>query len=452
MTRLRARADEQFRSPPYYAGLLAELKRCNETPPSKRRLAVLKARRIEWHHRPGSSQVSALRMGTSQSLGSVMSRHFERRAYPRSRSTAYVGRLARCPSGAKYRLAWSPRSRGTNPPRSLRSTIAEDLWTYCASGMTRSKAGRLSKQASPKNQRRRPDKQMANTAGSAPIDAAQHPQGRIAVIGNGHADPSVTLGCLLRFRFNAETVDLDPDLDINVRMLKGAEGRARLKIELANGTSVLNALEESINLGLPLQASDLGCLPSTGYALIHALWATGAQLQITGVGFDPSLTRPLDLGRKRPLPQAFHNWLGERRTTFHRWLDCPQHDWTWELVSTVRQAQVQLRDERAVHGYVHYLEVLDCMRNTARSCRLADFARLGGQSILPTLDLLHPHPLIKELEGGFFLDRHQKSTPNWWLFDAEASALAETIASNIRQAQHQAFLHEIEHSPANCRR
>lgn len=293
---------------------------------------------------------------------------------------------------------------------------------------------------------------MANTAGSAPIDAAQHPQGRIAVIGNGHADPSVTLGCLLRFRFNAETVDLDPDLDINVRMLKGAEGRARLKIELANGTSVLNALEESINLGLPLQASDLGCLPSTGYALIHALWATGAQLQITGVGFDPSLTRPLDLGRKRPLPQAFHNWLGERRTTFHRWLDCPQHDWTWELVSTVRQAQVQLRDERAVHGYVHYLEVLDCMRNTARSCRLADFARLGGQSILPTLDLLHPHPLIKELEGGFFLDRHQKSTPNWWLFDAEASALAETIASNIRQAQHQAFLHEIEHSPANCRR
>ncbi len=38
--------------PPYYAGLLAELKRRNEIPPSKRRLAVLKARGIEWAPSP----------------------------------------------------------------------------------------------------------------------------------------------------------------------------------------------------------------------------------------------------------------------------------------------------------------------------------------------------------------------------------------------------------------
>jgi len=38
--------------PPYYAELLAELKRLNETPPSKRRLALLKARGIEWKPSP----------------------------------------------------------------------------------------------------------------------------------------------------------------------------------------------------------------------------------------------------------------------------------------------------------------------------------------------------------------------------------------------------------------
>lgn len=293
---------------------------------------------------------------------------------------------------------------------------------------------------------------MAGSAHSAPTDAALVLQGPIAVIGNGRAAANAALRCLLRFRFNAETVDLDPDLDINVRMVRDADSHTRFKIESANGTFGLNALEDRVNQWLPLQTRDLGCLPSTGYALIHALWATDAQLQITGVGFDPSLTRPLDLGRRMPLPQAFHNWLGERRTTYHRWLDCPQHAWTWDLVSTVRQALVPLRAERVAGGDVHYLEVVDCMRKTARTGQLAHFARLGRKSILPTLDLLHPHPLIKELEGGFYLDRHQKSTSNWWLFDAQASALAETIASNIRQAQHQAFLHEIEHSPTNCRR
>ncbi len=84
-----------------------------------------------------------------------------------------------------------------------------------------------------------------------------------------------------------------------------------------------------------------------------------------------------------------------------------------------------------------------------RTGQLADFDRLSRKSILPTPDLLRPHPLIKELEDGFYLDRHQKSTPNWWLFDAEASELAETIASNIRQAQRQSFLHEIALSPAD---
>lgn len=38
--------------PPYFAGLLAELKRLNETPPSRRRLATLSARGIQWAPSP----------------------------------------------------------------------------------------------------------------------------------------------------------------------------------------------------------------------------------------------------------------------------------------------------------------------------------------------------------------------------------------------------------------
>lgn len=291
---------------------------------------------------------------------------------------------------------------------------------------------------------------MAGRGDNAPTDEDLLPQGPIAVIGNGRADSSPSHGCVLRFRFNAQIVDLDPDLDVNVRMVSGADGRAQLKVDLANGRSGLNVLEERLNLELPLHRRDLGCLPSTGYALIHALWATRTQLQITGVRFDPSLTRPRDLGRRKPLPQAFHNWLGERRTTFQRWLAWPQHAWEWGLVSNGHKGTVQTNAERAADGNVHWLDVLDCVREAARTGQMTDFASIGRQPILPTPDLLCPHPWIMELENGFYLNRHQSVTQNWWLFDQKASELAEAIASNLRRAQHQAFLRV--HAPSACAR
>lgn len=293
---------------------------------------------------------------------------------------------------------------------------------------------------------------MAESADSGSTNTNLLPPGKVAVIGNGYADPNPPQGCVLRFRFNAEAGDLDPNLDVNVRMVSGDDAPGHLKLYRLNEGSRLSALERRLNLDLEQQTRNLGCLPSTGYALIHGLWAFGSLLQISGVGFDPSLVRPHDLGTRKPLPQAFHNWLGERRTTFRRWLDCPPNTWKWRLVTEGQFVAAPIPTNTSAADGVHYLDVLDCVRATARTGQLADFARLGRKSILPTPDLLRPHPLIKELENGFYLDRHQNSTPNWWLFDAEASELAEAIASNIRQAQHQAFFHEIALNPAGCQR
>lgn len=205
------------------------------------------------------------------------------------------------------------------------------------------------------------------------------------------------------------------------------------------------AVEAVLNGGLAQRCESLGCWPSTGYATIHALWTVARKVTVLRLSLDPSLARPATMPMRKPLPQAFHNWLGERRTTFARWLEDPRPHWVWPLVTD--QGQPAVGKWQSSAGEVHPSELLEAFNISARSGTLASIEAVACARVQPSPMLLETCEPIRALEQCFHLDRRRADTRNWWLYDAEASAQVERIASQIRAAQRWAFLEASRQRP-----
>lgn len=185
------------------------------------------------------------------------------------------------------------------------------------------------------------------------------------------------------------------------------------------------------------QTAKLGCLPSTGFMVIHALWAQHIRVWVNGIGFDPTLMRPITVPPRKPMPQMFHNWLGERRLSLSRWLSDPPGDWTWSLTN----GQIDVRDEPPCNPpFVAFTDVLEALIDAQKSGSLLRLSQLAHYEVEPSESLLDDHAVTRQLEGCFHLLRDQSETANWWLFDHQGSAVINRLAKLLRSAQHQAFL------------
>jgi hypothetical protein len=144
------------------------------------------------------------------------------------------------------------------------------------------------------------------------------------------------------------------------------------------------------------------------------------------------LCRPSHLSSRTPLPQMFHNWLGERRLSYKRWLESPKSGWRWPLVEKRLEFPVQI----AVVGYTALLEAFTEATDTG-SIGLLEL--LAKKSIEPNRELLGLSAAVRSLERCFYLDRRNSYTTNWWLYDANASLIIERLAGQLRHAQSQTF-------------
>jgi len=90
---------------------------------------------------------------------------------------------------------------------------------------------------------------------------------------------------------------------------------------------------------------------------------------------------------------------------------------------------------------VHHRQLIETMVESAKSRSMRPLEDMSQASVEPSPDLLHASPEVAELEQMFHLSRTQSDTPNWWLFDAEASVMIEQIAQHFRRAQYLAFSH-----------
>ncbi len=260
------------------------------------------------------------------------------------------------------------------------------------------------------------------------------------ILGNGHrhqldnGTPEITV------TFNRLGHVEATSKQVDVHMTRDVDGTYRLKVSSSGHHAGLADLEHDLNQMLDQQALALGCLPSSGYALIHGLWDSHERVLVDGIWFNPSLARPVELSPRKPLPQAFHNWLGERRTTFQRWLTEPPMKWCWPMIDGV-DTQSPAAHAAQPQRSVHHSMLMRVMVESAKSRSMRQLEDMVHARVEPSPDLLHPSPEVTQLEQMFHLSRTRSNTPNWWLFDAEASALIEQIAQRLRRAQYLAFSH-----------
>lgn len=266
------------------------------------------------------------------------------------------------------------------------------------------------------------------------------PGAPLYILGNGHRSFALSDTSGPAFVFNRQSATEATSKQINVQMKRDAQGAHRIALDTTTDIVGLAVFEQHLNQILEQQLLELRCLPSSGYSLIHGLWSRHEGVTVDGICFNPSLARPVDLAPRKPMPQAFHNWLGERRTTFLRWLTEPPRNWSWPMIDGC-DAKGAPATAVPTQKHIQHAQLLDALIRSAKSGTVRELEEVAQARIAPSNELLQASPQTIKLEQMFHLSRTQSDTPNWWLYDARASALIDQIAQHLRLAQFLAFSH-----------
>lgn len=269
----------------------------------------------------------------------------------------------------------------------------------------------------------------------------------LLILGNGEHQ-SVAVGPKhIVLTFNG--VYRDGSFDRHVEVLNAArsgsgEDHLTLHANAEELDSWVSELEAFLGSTCRASQDELGAVPSTGFSVVHALWSRHTSVRISGMSFDPSLLRPRSLGNRTPLPQMFHNWLGERRASFGRWIRSPNRGWSWPLMDL----SGTLASPGEAYDHRELLDALDIAKTTGCMASLSERSR---SPICPDEALLRGTSGTMALEQCFYLERGKSETTNWWLYDADASMIIDRLAAQLREAQRQAFAKAMSQSPAIAR-
>ena len=183
--------------------------------------------------------------------------------------------------------------------------------------------------------------------------------------------------------------------------------------------------------------TELGCLPSTGLATVHACIELGLSVQVFRMPLRPALFRAPELAPRQPLAAAFHNWLGEQRVAWR--LIASQGDQLSWLDMVAKHCAIAGETEGRMDPYPRIFEWMQ-------------IASMGGPDSVDPANLVElaipskfdwegyaKHECLQQLEPFFYLDRTKQMTPNWWLYSNALSITIDTLLGRLTQAQR--FLH-----------
>ena len=178
----------------------------------------------------------------------------------------------------------------------------------------------------------------------------------------------------------------------------------------------------------------LGCWPSTGFSILHALWKLDMAVHVRGICFDPALTRDGHANPRSAPPAMYHNWLGERRLSFARWLTESPAAWDWPMMQ--RSMALYPRSSRGLP----YRDLLAVLASARQTRSLEDLANLLTVPLGADIEYISAKPSkIGALEQCFHLTRCVDETLNWWLYDERGAIILDKLAQHIRACQSALF-------------
>jgi hypothetical protein len=246
------------------------------------------------------------------------------------------------------------------------------------------------------------------------------------LIGNGQGKAMLRPGeKVLRFNrpLNAHAL---ADLSIS-----NGRKRGRSRRFFVSGDAPLLGFEHQLNAEAETLEIVLGEWPSVGLASLWCMLKLDYKLRVSCMNLLPSIARPQQLPKRKPLACHFHNWLGERRILMpitHS-LNWPEF-WLKAMPSP---------------------SFADCIAPYPCLLSLPALAPVKGMKLLQRLTRLPlslwctqaTWPLLVKAEPLFYLRRNVQDSVKWWMFDDKASLLMEIIHRRLALAQQFLFLTRV---------
>lgn len=171
--------------------------------------------------------------------------------------------------------------------------------------------------------------------------------------------------------------------------------------------------------------SQLGCKPSLGLLTIKTMLEFAVTINISRMTLLPSLERPLEYCKRKALPAAYHNWLGERRLA-SRWME--KINWPGYEMKLARHDKA---NDVTITRHCSNLQSLPGLPKEEATQLLKDLSEVKPFTWLEHID----YSSLKTLEPLFFVLRDRHISPNWWLYDNELSTVVNRLQKNLALAQ-----------------
>ncbi len=255
------------------------------------------------------------------------------------------------------------------------------------------------------------------------------------VVGNGAPHPVSEVPTDIYITFNGREPPTPVKWHLDVASHRGDDSvSSQILITGEGPDGFVDKLHETGCSMTKLYEPALGCPPSSGFTIIHALWELGVAVQVRNICFDPSLRRERHLNSRAAPPCMYHNWLGERRLSFARWLTAPPDTWDWPLM------RASMTPHPHSPQFLPSSALLTTLTNAQQSKRLVDLTKILSVPFRYDPEYISVNNSdARAIEKCFHLARGVCETSNWWLYDDRGAVIIDALAQRIRTCQSTLF-------------